>query len=115
MMKELFNDYIQDLETYIMFKIGEEVTRLTPTLEAKGRAPIKLSMGAPVQMPPTFVINKLKEALDKPIHKYSSPKGEKYFRDAIAIRMKNRFGVELNPESEIFSLIGSKEDRKSVV
>lgn len=40
---------------------------------------------------------------------YSSPKGEKFYRDAVAKRMKERFGVELNPDTEIFSLIGSKE------
>lgn len=109
-MKELFNDYVQSLETYIMFQIEAEVVRLTPELEAKGRAPIKLSMGAPVKNPPQFVIDKLKEALDiKGIHSYSSPKGEAFYLEAIAKRMKNRFNVELDPKKEIFSLIGSKE------
>ena len=36
-------------------------------------------------------------------------KGEKYFREAIAKRMKTRFNVEHSPDEEIFSLIGSKE------
>jgi len=109
-MKELFNNYVQSLETYIMFQISEEATRLTPELEAKGRAPIKLSMGAPVKNPPQFVIDKLKEALDiKGIHSYSSPKGEAFYLEAIAKRMKERFGVDLDPKKEIFSLIGSKE------
>jgi len=109
-MKELFNQYVQSLETYIMFQIGEEAKRLTPELEAKGRAPISLSMGAPVKNPPQFVIDKLKEALDlKGIHSYSSPKGEAFFLEAVAERMKTRFGVELDSKKEIFSLIGSKE------
>jgi len=109
-MKELFNDYVQSLETYIMFQIGEEVARLKPELEAKGRAPISLSMGAPVKNPPQFVIDKLKQALDiTGIHSYSNPKGEAYYLEAIAKRMKTRFGVELDPKKEIFSLIGSKE------
>lgn len=109
-MKELFNQYVQSLETYIMFVIGEEAARITPELEAKDRPPISLSMGAPVAPPPQFVIDKLKEALDvKGIHSYSSPKGEKYFLEAVAQRMKARFGVELDPKTEIFSLIGSKE------
>lgn len=109
-MRELFNQYVQSLETYIMFAIGEEAARITPELEAKGRPPISLSMGAPVAPPPQFVIDKLKEALDvKGIHSYSSPKGEKYFLEAVAQRMKTRFSVELDPKSEIFSLIGSKE------
>lgn len=109
-MHEFFNDYIQDLETYIMFRIKEEVARLTPELKAKNRTPIMLSMGAPTQMPPKFALDALKNAIDKDgMHTYSSPKGEKFFRDACALRMKNRFGVELNPDTEIFSLIGSKE------
>lgn len=109
-MQELFNEYVQSLETYIMFQIGEEAARLTPELTAKGRAPISLSMGAPVKNPPQFVIDKLKEDLDiKGIHSYSNPKGEAYYLEAVAQRMKTRFGVDLNPKKEICSLIGSKE------
>ena len=109
-MQEFFNDYIQDLETYIMFRIKEEVGRITPELIKKNRAPIMLSMGAPTQMPPKFALEALKDAIDKEgMHTYSTPKGEKYFREACAYRMKNRFGIELNPDTEIFSLIGSKE------
>lgn len=109
-MKNLFNDYVQSLETYIMFQIGEEVAKIKPELTEKGRSPISLSMGAPVKNPPQFVIDKLKESLDiEGIHSYSNPKGEVYYLDAIAKRMKNRFGVDLDPKKEIFSLIGSKE------
>ena len=80
-MLELFNDYVQDLETYIMFRIKETVAKITPELEAKGRSPILLSMGAPTQSPPQFAIDALKKFLDEEnIHTYSSPKGEKYFR-----------------------------------
>lgn len=109
-MQEFFNDYVQSLETYIMFRIKETVAKITPELKAKNRSPIALSMGAPTSAPPKFAINKLKEALDiDGIHLYSTPKGELFFREAIAKRMKNRFNVELNPNDEIFSLIGSKE------
>lgn len=115
-MKELFNDYVQSLETYIMFQIKQEAQKLKPELEAKNRAPIFLSMGAPVQAPPKFVIDKLKEALDEPgIHTYSTPKGEPYYLEAIAQRMKNRFGVELDPKTEIYSLIGSKEGLANII
>ena len=33
-MREFFNDYVQSLETYIMFRIKEEVARITPELIA---------------------------------------------------------------------------------
>ena len=109
-MLEKFNNYVQTLETYIMFRIKEAVAKITPDLIAKNRAPISLSMGAPTANPPQLVIDALKNALDeKDAHLYSTPKGEKYLRDAIALRMKNRFKVELDPDTEIFSLIGSKE------
>lgn len=109
-MQEFFNDYVQSLETYIMFRIKETVAKLTPELTAKGRKPITLSMGAPTATPPEFVIDSLKKSLDKAgVHTYSTPKGEIYLREAIAQRMKNRFNVELSPVDEIFSLIGSKE------
>ena len=109
-MRNLFNDDVMSLDTYIMFKLKEETARLTPELKAKNRAPIALSMGAPTANPPEYVINRLKEILDEDgIHTYSTPKGEKYFREAIALRMKNRFGVDMDPETEIFSLVGSKE------
>ncbi len=115
-MKELFNHYMQNLETYIMFRISEEAARLTPELEAKNRSPIKLSMGAPVKTPPKFVIDRMKEALDiKGIHTYSSPKGEKYFRDAVSKKMKTRFNVDVNPDTEVFSLIGSKEGLANII
>src|SRR5574344_1199425 len=109
-MNELFNDYIKDLQTYIMVRIAQETQELTPELEKKGRKPIFLSIGAPVQDPPEFVIEKLVECLhDKKIHTYAATKGEAFLLDAIAIRMKNRFNVELDSKKEICGLIGSKE------
>lgn len=98
------------LDTYIMFKLKEETARLKPELTAKNRAPISLSMGAPTANPPKALVERLKQILDEDgIHTYSIPKGEDYYRKAISQRMKNRFGVELDPDKEIYSLVGSKE------
>ena len=109
-MKNFFNDYVQSLETYVMFRIKETVAKITPDLIAKNRAPISLAMGAPTQAPPRFVIESLIKALnDNGAHTYSTPRGEKYFLEAVSKRMKNRFGVDIDPSCEIFSLIGSKE------
>lgn len=109
-IKSLYSDYVKTLETYIMFRIKQEMIRLTPELKAKDRAPINLSIGAPTQDPPELVINALKNCLNEAgIHSYSVPKGEMFFSEAVAYRMKHRFGVELDPKTEIFSLIGSKE------
>lgn len=108
--EKLFNANVMTLDTYIMFKLKEITENLKPELIKKNRAPISLSMGAPTAKPPEALLNRLKEILDEEnIHLYSIPKGEPYFRKAIAQRMKNRFGVELDPDKEIFSLMGSKE------
>jgi len=109
-MKELFNDYVKSMTTYIMFQIKAAANKLRPELDAKGRSPIFLSMGAPTSNPPKYMLDKLKEALDEDgIHTYSTPKGETYFLDAVTQRMKTRFNVDLNPQTEILSLLGSKE------
>lgn len=109
-VKALTSDLFANKAEYIMFRIAKRVVDLTPELEAKGRAPLSLSMGAPTVPPPPALVDKLKELLDEPgIHTYSTPRGEAYFRDAVAQRMKRRFGITLDPKTEICSLIGSKE------
>ena len=115
-MQQLFNTNVQNLETYIMFRIKEKVAQITTDLVAKNRAPISLSMGAPTQAPPKFVVDKLKSILDEEnIHTYSTPKGEDFFRKAVAKRMENRFGVKLDYNKEIFSLMGSKEGLANII
>lgn len=109
-VKNLYSDYCANMETYIMFRISARVVELTPELEKKGRAPLKMSIGAPTIEPPKVLLDYFVKALSEPnVHTYSVPKGEKFLLDAIAQRMKTRFGVDVNPASEITSLIGSKE------
>jgi LL-diaminopimelate aminotransferase len=109
-IKKLYSSACANMETYIMFRIAQRVAELTPALEQKGRPPLKMSIGAPTVDPPRALIDQFKQYLDEPgIHTYSVPKGEKYFRDAVTARMKSRFGVEINPNTEVCSLIGSKE------
>jgi len=114
-LNHIFSDGVRSIETYIMFRIKQETLRLTPELKAKNRTPINLSIGAPVKEPPFFVKNALIKALDEQgYHLYSTPKGESFFLEAAAARMKNRFGVEVDPKTEICSLIGSKEGLANV-
>ena len=109
-MRELFNDYVKSMTTYIMFQIKAAANKLRPELEAKGRSPIFLSMGAPTANPPKKLLDRLKSALDEDgVHLYSIPKGEDFFREEIAKYMQRRFGVNLDYKTEIAALIGSKE------
>ena len=116
MNEDLFNNQIKNMRNYIMFEIKARQLELTPELIKKGRKPIALSMGAPVDAVPDFVKQKVTEYIkDDSLGTYSTPKGEKKFLCAVADRMKKRFNVELNPNNEIFSLIGSKEGISNMI
>ena len=115
-MKKLFNEDVMAIDTYIMVKLKEKTAQLADALEKKNRRPISLSMGAPTSNPPAVLIDKLKEFLTEDnIHTYSVTRGEPYFRQAVAQRMKNRFGVELDVNSEICSLLGSKDGLANLI
>ena len=116
MEKTLFNNEIQNMKNYIMFEIKARQNELTPMLKAKNRAPIALSMGAPVDKIPEYAIKKTIEYMNNDsLHTYSTPKGEVRFLEAVSTYMKNRFNVEINPKKEVVSLIGSKEGLSNLV
>lgn len=76
----------------------------------KGKKLISLGIGDPDQPTPPHIIQALKEAVDNPrTHSYPPYEGYKELRNAISVWYKNRFEVELDPESEILPLIGSKD------
>jgi alanine-synthesizing transaminase len=71
---------------------------------------IDLGMGNPDNPPPQPIIDKLCEAANKPHnHRYSASRGIKKLRLAIAEYYRRRFGVEVDPESEVVATIGVKE------
>ena len=116
MEKTLFNNEIQNMKNYIMFEIKARQNELTPMLKAKNRAPIALSMGAPVDRVPEFAIKKAIEYLDiDSLHTYSTPKGEPKFLEGVSTYMKNRFNVEIDPKKQAVSLIGSKEGLSNLI
>ncbi|MGB9853957.1 MAG: aminotransferase class I/II-fold pyridoxal phosphate-dependent enzyme [Candidatus Bathyarchaeales archaeon] len=105
-MKFEFSNKIKRLPPYIFFEIEK-------TLEEKRRAGadiISLSIGDPDLPTPQFLLDALREESVKPEnHGYSNSRGEREFREAVASWMKERFGVTVNPETEVTALIGSKE------
>ncbi len=77
--------------------------------EAKGIKVIDLGVGDPDRPTPGYIINALKQAVDDDRnHHYPSYKGLPEYRRAVAHWYKTNFNVELNPENEVLSLIGSK-------
>src|SRR5688572_6419252 len=71
---------------------------------------IDLGMGNPTDPTPKCVVEKLSEAsLDPRNHRYSVSNGIAGLRKEIAKKYRDRYGVELNPETEVIATIGSKE------
>jgi alanine-synthesizing transaminase len=71
---------------------------------------IDLGMGNPTDPTPDCVVDKLSEAAKDPRnHRYSVSNGIASLRREVAKKYKQRYGVELDPESEIIATIGSKE------
>ena len=92
-----------------------EVNAMRHAARQSGRDIIDLGMGNPDQPPPQHVIDKLCEVAKKPTaHGYSQSKGIPGLRRAQANYYANRFGVELDPETEIVVTMGSKEGLSSM-
>jgi alanine-synthesizing transaminase len=71
---------------------------------------IDLGMGNPTDPTPESVIEKLSEAARDPRnHRYSVSNGVAGLRKEVAKKYQAKYGVELNPETEVIATIGSKE------
>lgn len=87
-----------------------EVNKMKADYRAAGRDIIDLGMGNPDMPPPQHVIDKIQEMVqDERAHGYSVSRGIQGLRKAQCGYYKRRFGVELDPETEMISTIGSKE------
>jgi len=78
---------------------------------AKGLDLIDMAMGNPDQPTPKHIVEELCRAASSETwtHRYPSTKGTDRLRKAIAGWYKARFNVDLNPDTEVLPLIGSKE------
>lgn len=87
-----------------------EVNKIKAAARAAGHDIIDFGMGNPDSQPPQHVVEKLRETLKDPkVHRYSLSRGIHGLRKAQAAYYARRFGVELDPDSEIVVTIGSKE------
>ncbi len=87
-----------------------EVNRLKAAARARGADIIDLGMGNPDMPTPQHIVDKLIETINKPrTHRYSASKGIPGLRRAQAAYYDRRFGVKLDPETEIVATLGSKE------
>ena len=97
---------IQRLPPYVF----EGVNKLKYEARSRGEDIIDFGMGNPDLPTPQHIIDKLVETVNNPkTHRYSASKGIPGLRLAQARYYERRFGVKLNPETEIIATLGSKE------
>src|SRR5437764_922422 len=90
--------------------VFEEVNRAKAAARNAGADIIDLGMGNPDLPAPAHVLEKLKEVIGKPrTDRYSSSRGIPGLRKAQASYYGRRFGVKLNPDTQVVATLGSKE------
>ncbi len=103
-MEEFYR--IRRLPPYVF----EEVNKAKAKARNAGADIIDLGMGNPDLPAPAHVIEKLKDTLGKPrTDRYSASRGIPGLRRAQAAYYERRFGVKLNPDTQIVTTLGSKE------
>ncbi len=99
-------DRIANLPPYFFATLGQRIARL----RKEGRDIIRIDIGSPDLPPPDFILQALNHSASDPgHHAYPGYYGVPAFRQAIVDHYARRFGVELDIDTEIVPLIGSKE------
>ena len=90
--------------------VFEEVNRLKLAARGTGADIIDLGMGNPDLPTPQSIVDKLTEVVRDPTtHRYSASKGIRGLRKAQAHYYQRRFGVSLDPDTQVVATLGSKE------
>ena len=97
---------INNVQEYYFSRKLKEVRQLM----SEGKPIINMGIGSPDLVPHSSVIEAIQKAMfDEKVHEYQSYQGLPELRQALADFYKSNFNVELNPNSEILPLMGSKE------
>ncbi len=97
---------IRRLPPYVFAEVNEMKQRA----RTQGRDIIDFGMGNPDSPTPDHIVEKLIETVRKPrTHRYSNSRGIPGLRRAMAGYYRRRFNVDLDPQSEIITTLGSKE------
>lgn len=99
-------DRIKNLPPYVFATVEKRIA----AQQAKGVDVISLGIGSPDLKPPQFIIDALNQSVNRDdTHGYAGYYGTPALRKAIAGYYERRFGVALDPNTEVRPLIGSKE------
>lgn len=104
--------FVQPAERIASFKpyFFAMLAQKLAALKAQGVDIIRLDMGSPDLPPADFIIDALVNEARKPnTHGYAPMGGTPAFKKACVTYYQRRFGVELDPNTEVLSLLGSKE------
>ena len=97
---------MEKLQPYLFVEINQKIAEK----RAKGEEVISFAIGDPDMPTPPHIIDKLCEAAHDPAnHRYPETAGLPELCQAIAGWYQRRFGVDLDPETEVVPLIGAKE------
>lgn len=97
---------LKRLPPYMLSKMKQ----MTLERRRQGIDVIDLSMGNPDRPTPEHIVQKLCEAVnDSRNHRYSASRGIFNLRREVSRYYDRRFGVNLNPEDEVITVIGTKE------
>jgi len=100
------SDRLKTLPPYLF----AEIDRKKKAAIAAGRPVINLGIGDPDTPTPQFIIEAMQRAVEDPAtHQYALDRGDAGFRETIARWFQKRFGVGLDPATEILPAQGSKE------
>ena len=87
-----------------------QIDKKRDALKAQGIDVISLGIGDPDMPTPAHIVDAMAEAIRKPEnHQYPDYAGSLAYREACAAYMERRFGVKVDPKTEVLALIGSKE------
>jgi alanine-synthesizing transaminase len=90
--------------------VFEQVNKLKAAARARGEDIIDFGMGNPDLPTPEHIVEKLVETVSKPrTNRYSASRGIPGLRRAQAAYYARRFGVKLNPDTQVVATLGSKE------
>ena len=101
-----FSQRVEGLPPYLFAGIERQIAER----RARGLDVISLGIGDPDLPTPQHIVDALAEAAKDPaVHQYPSNQGELVFREAVASFYASRFGVSVDPATEVVPLLGAKE------